>query len=37
MDKPREFFMESGKWTISVHAENCCGGQTDGSFTVEVK
>ncbi|HEX6716751.1 MAG TPA: hypothetical protein VF088_06545 [Pyrinomonadaceae bacterium] len=36
-DKPLEYFMTTGTWTISAHAENCCGGKTDGTFTIAVK
>jgi|GEM_PF-3539030 len=37
MPKSLEFFMSNGTWTISAHTENCCGGKTDGTFTVVVK
>jgi hypothetical protein len=37
MSKPAEFTMRRGKWTIYAHAENCCGGQTNGTFIVEIK
>ena len=33
----QEFFLDSGTWTINVHAENCCGGQTNGAFKITVQ
>jgi hypothetical protein len=35
--KSLEYFMTSGTWTISAHTENCCGGKTDGTFTIVVQ
>lgn len=37
MPASQEFFLDSGTWTITAKAENCCGGQTSGTFTVTVQ
>jgi hypothetical protein len=34
---PQEFFLDSGIWTITARAENCCAGQTTGTFTIIVQ
>lgn len=37
MPSSQEFFLDSGTWTITAKAENCCGGQTSGTFTIIVQ
>jgi hypothetical protein len=36
MPGPAEFFMDTATWTITAHAENCCGGAADTKFTMAV-
>lgn len=37
MKNPAEFSMSGGTWTITARAENCCGGEANATFTLEVK
>lgn len=37
MTASQEFFLPLGTWTITAHAENCCGGQTNATFTIMVQ
>jgi hypothetical protein len=37
MPHPAEFFLDSGTWTITAIADNCCGGQTTGTFKIAVQ
>jgi len=36
MPQAREFFMDSGTWTISAESENCCAGKATATFTIAV-
>jgi hypothetical protein len=36
MSAPREFFLESGTWTLTARAENCCSGVTNATFTIAI-
>jgi len=37
MTHTQEFFLDSGTWTITARAENCCGGQSTATFTIIVQ